>query len=69
MKHQWEYIIPHLSFQQKRKCKICRAIQEETDIGTWMRIKRAWRPLVGRCPGKPYTDLELKDFQENGEWN
>jgi hypothetical protein len=63
MKHQWS-----TKFQdgvEMRRCKLCRCIQEkkvqrghDEDIGPVHITGYYWRPLVGRCPGKPMTNAQ-----------
>ena len=60
MKHEWEELpsgdhrYPKLWFRRLRQCKHCRKVQEYEVEHLWMRVVGYyWRPLVGRCPGKP----------------
>jgi hypothetical protein len=56
MKHLWVLDTSLAAFlgPRTRTCSLCLAVQHEEQETWWGRIiARHWRPLVGRCPGKP----------------
>lgn len=61
MRHEWEWFSPENLYDklrgEPRRCKLCGAVQFKEAQYLWMRVTGySWRPLAGKCTGKPQKE-------------